>query len=212
MASSVNYRTQLLKLHEKYFRGLSEDDQQAFRDYSSDHYGEVNHWLRYRDFTEDSTDLERGQALDIVYRMDKVISQAPPLTQPVIVYRGIPGDYISEFIPKLKVGDTVDLFQYGFNSCSFKPEIGANFSLGSGSSQSPVGCCLFALYLPVGTPGLYLGYNSQHPLEDEFILGPTPNFRVFQFPGESFPAVYQANASTKPVHMYRLACNDYKPI
>lgn len=71
-----------------------------------------------------------------------MLNNDPPLTQPIVVYRGLDLDTDNRF-HDLKVGQLIDVFKDNFNSTTLSPGISVKFS---GNK-----CCLFIVHLPPGT-------------------------------------------------------------
>lgn len=201
--NDVDYIKIIADKHKIYYDNLSETLKLSVIKYTGDLYIDMNDYLRgIHDFKNNKKKVKYISTL--VNNLKLIINNAPPLTQPIIVYRGIYREglpkHLQTQLKELKISDNLDLFKFGFNSCSFNPNIAHKFA---GHM-----CCIFVLYLPAGTKGLYIGNQSSADVEneDEFILGPGPSFRVFKFPSENFPLEF------KDKFMYRMACNDCKQI
>ena len=193
------YIQQLAEEHKIYYNNLDDELKKAVIAYTGNEFTAMNKYLRGQ-LTGTKSEIEIIKKY--VKDLNIVLEDAPPIAQPIIVYRGImlqtlPAS-LRQKLSDLKVGDTLDLFRLGFNSTTFNLNVAEDFTLGE--------CCIYMLYLPPGVKGLYIGKQSNMPGEDEFILGSGPSFRVFKFEGEDFPIKY----GNKKV--YRLACNDCKEI
>lgn len=202
--NDVDYINELALEHKIYYNTLPYEQKLAVDEYTKGYYVQMNNYLRG---ASDNTSDEHEYTVELVNNLKIAIENAPPTKEPIIVYRGINLAKLPEHLRRemgsLKVGDLVDMFKMGFNSASLTASIAYLFA-------GPA-CCVFMLYLPAGVKGIYVGKQSEMMHEDEFILGPGPSFRVFQFPDETFPL--KLNVSKKgDKNLYRMACNDCKEI
>jgi hypothetical protein len=178
----------LEKSHYDYYQSLKPIYQKVIAKYTGSHFDEMNTYLRgtWEPYASQLMSLQTD-----INNLNQVLNNAPPIKKEIIVYRGFDFDGIAKF-HNLKAGQIVDIFRDGFNSTSFTKKIGSGFT-----GQT---CCLFVLHLPVGTKGLYIGRNSSHPEEDEFILAPGPLFRVMKTKHEPIK-------SKKIYHLFCVDCD-----
>ena len=130
---------------EKYISSLSPDITKSVRDYTGNSYRSINTSLRKNKVCETSRDI---------LNIDSAFRTAPPLTYPMIVYRGIKG------VDKLRGDD-------GFSSCSLRSGISMWFGGGK----------LFEITIPFGTRVLFVKPISLNENEDEVLLDRCGAFR-----------------------------------
>jgi hypothetical protein len=208
-----SYIKRLAAEHKIYHDSLPDEQKKTINKYTLAAYKDMNNYLR----GERKYEPERLLEITTYIRdLTIAINNAPPTTEPMIVYRGIESLYLppplQEKLANLKVGETVDLFKFGFTSTTFTRKVADDFILGT--------CCVFMLYLPAGVKGIYIGSESANSSEDEFILGPGPLFTTFSYPGESFPVKTMVDQGENETggfnqverYTYRMVCTDCNEI
>ncbi len=224
--NDTDYILTLEKSHSEYYDKLDKESLDVLKGYTKTDYFNINNYLRYgkQHGYYDYSNIKKQISI-----LKKIINNAPPTTQPMIVYRGM--YYNKNNSDKFKVGDVIDIFKLGFNSTTFDPTVARHFAMSNDyededededeeEEENSIPCCIFMLYLPPGVKGIYIGKNSIHDVEDEFILGPGPKFRFFKLPNESLSFIMKVNpfsfekqtGKTYPIYTYRLACNDCQEI
>jgi hypothetical protein len=215
--NNLEYVKKLEQLHEKYIESLSDDLREVLNDYTQDYYKPVNEYIKYGSVTTGQKDSIEIRSM--INKLHHIINNAPKIEIPIVVYKGVRFDDLPKTLQNqlsnIQIGDTFNMFKLGFNSTTFTMNVTYDFTSAPEDSSGNFlpSCCTFALYLPVGIKGLYIGKTSTAPWEDEFLLGSNPEFRFFQLPNESFPIIYNnPQWSMRPQKVYRLACNDAKSI
>jgi hypothetical protein len=170
----ATYIQTLKKRSSEYFKSLKPIYQESVKYYTGQGFNTMNGYLRGT--YQPSCDAELKDLHTDIVNLNLVLSNAPALEQEIIVYRGFNFDTIPKF-HQLKAGQVLDIFRDSFNSTSFSANIASGFA-----GQK---CCIFALHLPPGTKGLYVGEHSTYEKENEFILAPGPLFRVMKFKPDS---------------------------
>ncbi len=158
--------------HQAYVRTLSNKAKDAIFDYTDTESDTINSYLALPANKRQTDDhLE-----NLIHSLRQTIHNAPSLTQPLIVYRGIRSkNYNHSFIKALqnaKIGDEIQLPDGGFISTSVSPQIALRFA------RAP--CCFLVIYLPTGTHGLFFGEDSSYTDELEYLLSDQQRFRYFR--------------------------------
>lgn len=200
LRNDQGYLKQLEKQHARYYAGLPREVQQSFQYYSGDGYQSINDYLRGLPVRPDSGSPEDFIQMikNHVERIESALSNSPPLTKALEVCRGVR----LEDSKRYQTGDVLNLFQNGFTSTSFDLEVASSFG-------GPV-CCLFLLYLPPGTRGLYLGKKSTQGGEFEYLLAPGSLFKIISKGKESIP-LRNASAKYPQLMTYRATCLNCEP-
>ena len=120
----------------------------------------INNFLRQRNLEQLTEKQIEKLRLKSIY-LNKIIKKSPVSTKSTIVYRG--GEAMQKSWRYLNKGDDLIFTNKGIISTSFNKEIAIDFLEGSD-------CCLLVLYLPKGTKGLYISFNSLFNDEDELLL------------------------------------------
>lgn len=162
------YLKQLERQHGRYFHQLPSETQQSLQYYSGNGYQPINDYLRGLPVHPDDGSPEDFIQMikNHIHRIEEALLGAPPLSKALEVYRGVRMPDSTQY----NVGDVINLFQNGFISTSFNRDVSVNFA-------GKV-CCLFVLYLPPNTHGLYLGKQSTRGLEYEYLLAPGASFQI----------------------------------
>lgn len=202
------YIQTLMEQHRKYIQSLKPEYRQAVSTYTASGYSYMNAYLRGTMSAEQlmsNHGVTVNEVESLINRLNQVLNNAPPLTQNIMVYRGVNFDTgsLSSF-NNLKVGNVIDIFRDTFNSTSFDRSVSINNFAGDE-------CCLFILYLPVGTKGLYVNQLSSYSHENEYILAPGPLFRVMKYKHEKVPAT-NISSSKPDLRQYRLYCEDCEEV
>lgn len=134
---------------EEYVKSLSEDIKSIIIHYSGSGSSYINKSLRK------NTKENIGQ----VIKLDKAFMNAPPLTHPMTVYRGISG------LEKLRDDN-------GFSSCSLNKSVSKSFGK------------VFEILLPIGTRVLFIKPISTVPHEDEVLIDRSGEFRALLDPNK----------------------------
>jgi hypothetical protein len=187
------YIKQLEKSHARYFQQLPIETQQSLQYYSGEGYQSINDYLRGLPVHPDSGSPEAFIQMikNHIARIEKALIESPPLTKAIEVYRGVRLPESTRY----NVGDIVNLFQNGFTSTSFNVEVSAEFA-------GDV-CCLFVLYLPPETRGLYLGTRSTRGTEYEYLLAPGTSFKIVKKGSET---VQWTSTTKKRLMTYHAHC------
>ena len=148
-------------------RAKHTENRKSFKNYTLSHYGRINKCLRRIDTcsTESKKDIESIQ---------RIIHDAPPLEEPIIVHRGISDKYLAKAIQD-NIGGTIS--DNGFVSTSGDVKSARQFI----DFIDGVGAQL-DITLPTGTKGIsvnqYLRTGSRNADEAEFLLPKGAQFKV----------------------------------
>ena len=130
---------------ENYIQNLPKDLQTAIKNYTGSGYGSINRGLRMLKIKECSYYIEK---------LDMAFKNAPPLTHPMNVYRGVP-----------KLDELRD--DNGFSSCSIAKSVSNSFGHGN----------VFEILLPIGTRVLFVNIISLNRGENEVLIDRSGQFR-----------------------------------
>lgn len=136
----------ILKDQYNYLENVNQDIKKSIVDYTMN--SDINRTL-WEGLPE--TKLEKK----IKSSLDDELKKIPPITQPIIVYRGIKRDFISN---------------RGYISTSYVKQVAIRFS--------ELDCCLLTIILPVGSRILPIDILSDIPTEGEIILPRESNFLI----------------------------------
>ena len=134
---------------EFYIKNLSEDIKSVVINYTGCGSVSINKSLRKKN----------KEKIGEIMKLDKAFLNAPPLTHPMTVYRGIRG------IEELRDDN-------GFSSCSLHKIVSVCFGGGK----------VFEILLPIGTRVLFVKPISLFPGEDEVLVDRTGEFRALLDP------------------------------
>lgn len=128
---------------------LTPSEKEAITDYSSDeYYKEFNETMRNKGASE-----LQGELLSIYEGLTSVFSRIPPLSFPVLVYRGIRGDTVNvNYLEKQFISTTLDRAV----ALAFKREK----------------CCLMEITIPAGVKCMPIFEYSESKDEYEVVLPP----------------------------------------
>lgn len=193
--NNKQYLKILERVHRKYFDSLPEDIKQSILYYTGEGYKNINDYLRgipiiNAEYSPESIISSIHHHID---NINKALSGAPALEYALEVYRGVS-------LPSNTVyskGDIINLFHNGFTSTSFDIDISSEYS---GDE-----CCMFILYLPIGTHGLYIGKQSKISDEYEYLVAPGYDFKITDLPMKNI-------SKKKPqLNVYRASCVNCQP-
>jgi hypothetical protein len=158
--------------HQAYVNKLSNKAKDAIFDYTDTESDTINSDLSIPAHQRQTDDHIENS----IQSLRQSIQNAPPLTQPLIVYRGIRSkSYNNSYIKILQnaqIGDEIQLPDGGFISTSVSPQTALRFA------RAP--CCFLVIYLPKGTHGLFFGEDSSYTDELEYLLSDQQRFRYFR--------------------------------
>lgn len=171
------YLKQLDKEHLVYFNSLPEELKKSIRFYTGAGHKNINNYMRGLPIisTNGSYESEIIEIKRHIENINQVLENAPKLQYALEVFRGmrLPSD------TTYRGGDVINLFQSSFTSTSFDLDTSIAFS---GDA-----CCLFILYLPPGTHGLYIGKSSTEGIEYEYLLSSGTTFKIISKGRETIP-------------------------
>ncbi len=152
---SIDAKMNPFKPQIKYVNELSDKTKQAIAYYTDDGYDKINNYMRY------PSGKYVSQVHDSIKLIDKAFENSPPLTQDVVVYRGIRSSYQieGEFVEK------------AFTSTSVNLSIALEFNNNSK-------CCIFKINVPKGKKVLPLVNCSENASELEVLLPKNSSFKI----------------------------------
>ena len=137
----------------EYMHTLNQKNIDALKYYTDDGYEPINNYLRY------GGDKYSHKIHNSIELIDGIFKSVPPLTENVIVYRGIKSSFMidASFIEKSFVSTTVDT------------------SIASEYANQK--CCFFKIYIPKGTRVIPLVSCSENASELEVLLPRNSHFK-----------------------------------
>lgn len=152
---SIDAKMNPFKPQIKYVNDLSDKTKQAIAYYTDDGYDKINNYMRF------GGGKYIAQVHDSIKLIDKAFENSPPLTQDVVVYRGIRSSYQieGEFVEK------------AFTSTSVNLSIALEFNNNSK-------CCIFKINVPKGKKVLPLVNCSENASELEVLLPKNSTFKI----------------------------------
>lgn len=161
---------------------LSTDEIQTLKDYQNTEFTPINKILRIPKATLEKYNEQNYDKLNpVTWRkkqkaidaLNQMITKAPPLEEPIVVFRGIKGD-AAEKLAGLRAGSIYK--EPGFVSTSMSQEVGYRFMGDEG--------VLLEIIVPQGTRGVsveaFLGSSSR---EFEWLMAPGTRFKVIEKQG-----------------------------
>lgn len=151
----IDSKMNAFKSQIKYVNSLSSETKKAIQYYTDDGYEKINNYLRY------GGEKYIQQVYNSVKLIDQAFKNAPPLTQDVVIFRGIRSSYEIEgdFVEKAYTSSTVDLsVALDFNNKSK--------------------CCIFKIFVSKGTHVLPLVNCSDNASELEILLPKNGKFKI----------------------------------
>jgi SPP1 gp7 family putative phage head morphogenesis protein len=161
---------------------LSTDEIQTLKDYQNTEFTPINKILRIPRATLEKYNEQNYDKLNpVTWRkkqkaidaLNQMITKAPPLEEPIVVFRGIKGDAAKK-LAGLRAGSTYK--EPGFVSTSMSQEVGYRFMGDEG--------VLLEIIVPKGTRGVsveaFLGSPSK---EFEWLMAPGTRFKVIEKQG-----------------------------
>lgn len=139
----------------QWWKSLSAVEKAAVKDYSGAGYHDFNDWLR------GATSVKPAKIDERIKNLDKALAKTP-LPEDFVVWRGIgtPKPVYDALGIKsraeLKVG--MDIMDVSYSSASPNP-------------ARAWGGLKIEVRLPKGSTGAYIGTNSKHPTEEEYLIG-----------------------------------------
>jgi SPP1 gp7 family putative phage head morphogenesis protein len=156
---------------------LTPDEIQALKDYQNTEYTPINNILRIPRATLEKYNEQNYDKLNpVTWRkkqkaidaLNQMITKAPPLEEPIVVFRGIKGD-AAEKLASLRVGSTYK--EPGFVSTSMSQEVGYRFMGDEG--------VLLEIVVPKGTKGVSVeAFITSTNAEFEWLMAPGTRFKV----------------------------------
>lgn len=135
----------------------------------------------YSMLTKSVEDMEKDTRRDIAY-LEWLISHAPPVTKPFVIYRGAGN------ISSVEDNTFGDIYTHvGFASSSIYSIVTAEFLQQMAEDTSPL---LLRIKVPVGARVLYIGNMSAYPSQAEILLNNQSKFRVDHVGVEKFAFPY----------------------
>ena len=131
----------LLEKHTLFLEGLDNELVEAITTYTTHEYTTINSELR----SGGSISLNTQQ---IVNRIDKVFEMVDPITEPLVLYKGVKSD---KLVP-----------DNAFISTSYKKDVAMAFAAYK--------CCIVVFSVPIGSKVLYVESVSDSPDEREVLI------------------------------------------
>jgi hypothetical protein len=160
---------------------------EAIADYTSGsgHYGNVNNYLRTKQWDKYTSAKEKEKVQNTIALLDKAITNAPTLQQNTLSYRGIWGQEAVQEFGKLKPGDTYT--DNGYISTSLNLGIARNFARADKANPGVI----LEIVNPAGTKGLFplasrVEITPQYATaisENEWLLPRGTTFEVLEVKG-----------------------------
>jgi hypothetical protein len=178
--------------HQNYISQLSEKHLEVLEYYTENGSEDMNSYLAT---APKLRQINPRLQSDINY-LRQMIESSPPLSYPLVVYRGIRTKAYNQVyraqLENASVGDEIQLPDGGFISTSLSSNVALKFTHAT--------CCFIIIYLPKGTHGLYLGNQSEYSEEYEFLLSDKQRFRYFKCGKTPMTISFNTNSYQIQVH------------
>lgn len=143
--------------------------------YESSRGDDINEALRDPQISEDGYK-------STIDSLDKAMSIAPPLSEELIVYRGVKGEGLNFFTSK-QVGDVYE--DKGYTSTSIAPDVAQQFAQKFGYADPKNDGLVFRMRIPAGSKGIFpSGYHEPmygwkpDSTEAEFLMPRGSKFKI----------------------------------
>ncbi|KYM65508.1 hypothetical protein A2U16_03145 [Fusobacterium necrophorum subsp. funduliforme] len=145
----------------EFFRTLTQDELRAFGVYTGSGYLDINDYLLKKKNNNNFLDK-------IIDTIEKVMDKFET-DENILAYRGVKDWHYRN----IQIGDVIETGM--FTSTSLRENIAKGFACST----------VFEIEIPKGTKGIYIGQNSAHPHEREFLLSHELKYKVLRREGNT---------------------------
>ena len=197
-------KNRLRKQALKYFGSLSPRELDAVTEYIESS-STLNYFLRYGEMPRRGPGMPTISEQEIVRRAEEltdILENSPPLTQPVILYRGLSDIEIEDYDHLLSLGVGGEFSDDGIISTSTSPSIATNFQ-GRGSKDS-YGIPLLEIIVPKGGRALSLVTRKDDSIQDDPLFEEEYNPVIGELFGNVVVGSYEEEVLLPPGTKFRI--------